>query len=58
MSQPDSESNKPAGILIRKPSTTIYTGLLGAALAALVIGCLALVLEIHRYDWIWYTPWN
>ena len=30
MSQPDSKSTRPAGILVRKPTTSIYTVLLGS----------------------------
>lgn len=58
MSQPDSKSTRPAGILVRKPSTTIYTALLGVAVAALMLGCLFLLLEIQQYDWLWNRPWS
>ena len=58
MSQPDSKSTRPAGILIRKPSTSIYTVLLGIALASIMLGCLLLLLELHRYDWLWSRPWR
>jgi hypothetical protein len=57
VSQPDSESTKPAGILVRRPTTTIYTSLLGVAVAALALGSLFLFLELWSYDAIWNTPW-
>ena len=58
MSQPDSESTRPAGILVRQPTTSIYTVLLGIAVAALALGSLFLFLELLSYDWIWNTPWR
>ena len=58
MSQPDSKSNRSAGILVRKPTNSIYTALLGVAAAALALGSLFLLLEIQTYDWIWNVPWN
>ncbi|MGD9634877.1 MAG: hypothetical protein AB7G28_19885 [Pirellulales bacterium] len=58
MSQPDSESTRPGGILVRRPSSNIYTALLGVAVAAMTLGCLFLLLEIHQYGPIWTTPWN
>jgi hypothetical protein len=45
-------------VLVRKPRNTIYTALLGVAVAALAVGCLALFLEIWRYGPIWTLPWN
>jgi len=58
VSQPDSKSTRPTGVLVRKPKTTVYTALLGVAAAALAIGCLLLLLEITRYDYIWNFPWT
>lgn len=61
MSQPDSKSTRPAGVLVRKPKTTIYTALLGVAVAALVIGCLMLNLELVSYGGLtgfFSFPWN
>ena len=49
MSQPDSKSTRPAGILVPKPKSSAYTALLGVAVAAMSIGCLALFLEWARY---------
>ncbi len=58
MSQPDSKSTEPTGILVRKPSSNIYTALLGIAAVALMLGALFLFLELYRYDWIWNSPWS
>jgi hypothetical protein len=61
VSQPDSKSTRPAGILVRKPSSTVYTALLGIALLALVVGCLILNLELVTYGgWkgFFSFPWN
>ena len=58
MSLPDSNSTEqPAGILVRKPRTSIYTVLLGISLVAIMLGCLFLVLEITEYDYLWSRPW-
>jgi hypothetical protein len=58
VSQPDSESTRPSGILVHRPTTTIYTSLLGVAVAALALGALFLFLELLSYDWIWNSPWS
>jgi hypothetical protein len=58
VSQPDSKSTRPAGILVRKPTTSIYTALLGIAVVALALGSLFLLMEIQTYDWIWNVPWQ
>jgi hypothetical protein len=58
VSQPDSKSTRPTGILVEKPSTSIYAVLLGVAVAALAFGCLFLLLEIQQYDWLWNRPWT
>ena len=58
MSRLDSKSIRPTGILIRRPKTTIYTVLLGIALAAIVIACLLLFVELNRYDYFWRLPWK
>lgn len=57
MSQPDSESTRPGGILIRRPTSNVYTGMLGIATAALALGCLFLLLEIWQYD-LFSAPWK
>jgi hypothetical protein len=54
----NSTSAKPAGILVRKPKSTIFMVLLGIAAAALAIGCLFLLLEISQYGALWSSPWN
>jgi hypothetical protein len=58
VSQPDSKSTRPAGILVRKPTTSIYTALLGIAVVALALGSLFLLMEIQTYDWLWTVPWQ
>jgi len=58
VSLPDSNSTeKPAGILVPKPRASIYTVLLGISLAAIMLGCLFLALEITEYDYLWSRPW-
>jgi len=58
VSQPDSKSTRPAGILVRKPTSTVYTALLGVALLALMFGSFLLFLELLQYDWFWARPWS
>ena len=58
MSRLDLPSNRPRGVLVRRPRASIYTVLLGVAVAALAIGCLALLLENWQYGAIWTLPWN
>ena len=48
----------PRGVLVRRPTTSIYSVLLGISAAALAIGCLVLVLEIWTYGAPWTFPWN
>jgi hypothetical protein len=57
VSQPDSESTKPGGILIRRPTSNVYTGMLGVAAVSLALGCLFLLLEIMQYD-LFSAPWK
>jgi hypothetical protein len=49
VSRLDSRSDRPRGVLVRRPKTTIYTVLLGIAVGALAIGCLLLAIEIMQY---------
>jgi hypothetical protein len=58
VSLPDSESTRRGGILVRRPSSNIYTALLGVAVAAMTLGCLFLLLEVQQYGWIWSAPWK
>jgi hypothetical protein len=53
-----SVSDRPRGVLVRRPKSTIYTALLGVAVGALAIGCLALALEMLEYGWAWNIPTN
>jgi hypothetical protein len=57
VSQPDSKSTKPTGILVRKPTSTIYTALLGVALVALTFGSFFLLMELFQYFGSG-MPWN
>jgi len=54
----NSTSAEPAGILVRKPKTSLFTVLLGIAALAIAIGCLFLILEISQYGALWSSPWN
>jgi hypothetical protein len=58
VSQPESSSDAPRGVLVRRQKTTIYTVLLIITAAALVFGSLVLVLEIWQYGPPWSAPWK
>jgi hypothetical protein len=58
VSQPDSSSDSPRGVLVPKPKTSIYTIMLIIALAAIVIGCTVMWLEVLQYGWPWEFPWR
>ena len=58
MSLPDSSSERPRGVLVRQPRSSIFTVLLLIAFAALVIGCLILVVELARYGFQFKPPSN
>lgn len=58
MSLPDSSSDRPQGVLVRRPRTSIYTVLLMIALVAIMFGCLLLVIEMARYGFQWKPPAN
>jgi hypothetical protein len=58
VSLPESSSEAPRGVLVRRPRSNIYTVLLGVAAAALAIGCIVLLLEIWQYGPPWTFPWN
>ena len=58
MSLPDLSSDRPRGVLVRKPQTTIYTVLLLIALVAMVLSCLLLVLELADYGFQFKPPAN
>jgi hypothetical protein len=58
VSLPDLDSDRPRGVLIRQPRTTIYTVLLLVALLALVVGCLLMVLELSHYNFQFRPPAN
>ena len=50
-----SRSSTPAarqrGVLVQAPKSDIYVALLGISLAAIVIGCLLMILLLGKYDW-------
>jgi hypothetical protein len=58
VSLPESSSEAPRGVLVRRPQTTIYNVLLFIALMALVISCLILALEMWQYDLQYNPPAN
>ncbi len=58
MSQPELNSDRPRGVLVRRPTMTVYTVLLGLSAAALALGCLIMVIEIWQYGPPWSFPWN
>jgi hypothetical protein len=60
VSQLDSRSTRPAGILVRRPRSNFYTLLLGIAAAAVVISCLIMFSELVSYGgWTgFYAAWK
>ncbi len=58
MSQPDSPTDRPRGVLVRQPRTSIYTMLLLIALLALAFSCLLMVLELSAYRFQIKPPAN
>jgi hypothetical protein len=58
VSLPDSSSERPQGVLVRRPKTSIYTVLLLVALMAILFSCLLLILELAQYDFQWKPPAN
>lgn len=57
MSPPNSTLDKPTGVLVRKPKTSLYSVLLGVAAVAIAVGCLFLILELSSYGLL-SAPWN
>ncbi|MCI0332682.1 MAG: hypothetical protein L0228_05620 [Planctomycetes bacterium] len=58
MSLPESNSDQPRGVLVRRPTTTIFTVLLFIALMALAIGCAIMAWEMLQYDLQYKPPAN
>ena len=58
MSLPVSSSERPQGVLVRRPRTSIYTVLLMIALVAIMFSCLLLVIEMAKYGFQWKPPAN
>lgn len=40
----------PGGVFVQSPRSDVYVTMLGVALAAILIGCLLLVLVLNRYE--------
>ena len=58
MSLPESSSEEPRGVLVRRQKTTIYTVLLLIAIVALAISCLVMILEWAQYGFQYKPPAN
>ena len=58
MSQLESSSDRPRGVLVRRQTTNVYTVLLGMAAAALALGCLVMLVEIAQYGSPLTFPWK
>jgi hypothetical protein len=54
----ESSSDRPRGVLVRRPQTTIYTMLLFISLLALVVSCLIMAWEMLQYDLQYEPPAN
>jgi hypothetical protein len=58
VSLPELSSDRPRGVLVRKPQNSVYTVLLLIALLAMAFSCFLLFLELWQYGPIWEMPWN
>jgi hypothetical protein len=58
VSQPESSSNAPRGVLVRRQKTNIYTVLLMITAGALAVGCLFMLLAILQYGSPFSAPWE
>ncbi len=58
MSLPDSSSDAPRGVLVRRQRNSVYTVLLLVALLALVIASLLMLVELWSYDFQFRPPAN
>jgi hypothetical protein len=50
VSLPESDFDRPRGVLVRRERATIYTVLLFISLVALLISCAIMALELLHYD--------
>lgn len=41
---------RPGGVFVQSPRSDIFVALLGVALAAILVGCILLVLVLNRYE--------
>lgn len=58
MSLPESSSDEPRGVLVRRQKTTIYTVMLLIVIVALAMGCLMMILEWAQYGFQYKPPTN
>jgi hypothetical protein len=58
VSLPGSSSDRPRGVLVRRPQSTIFTVLLFISLLALVVSCLIMAWEMLQYDLQYEPPAN
>jgi len=58
VSLPESSSEEPRGVLVRRQKTSIYTVLLLIAAVALLISCLVMILEWAQYGLQYKPPAN
>jgi hypothetical protein len=58
VSLPDSSSDEPRGVLVRRQKSSIYTIMLLIAVIALAISCLVMVLEWAQYGFQHKPPAN
>jgi hypothetical protein len=58
VSQPESNFDRPQGVLVHRPRTTIYTVLLFLSFVALLVGCLIMAWEMWQYGLQYEPPAN
>jgi hypothetical protein len=58
VSLPDLSSDRPRGVLVRQPQTTIYTVLLIIAFLAMAFSSLLLLIELADYGFQFKPPAN
>lgn len=58
MSLPESSSDEPRGVLVRRQKSSIYTTMLLIAVIALAVSCLVMVLEWAQYGFQHKPPAN
>ena len=58
MSLPESSSDEPRGVLVRRQRSSIYSVLLLITLLALMFGCLMMIMEWWQYGFQYKPPAN